>query len=481
MVRHDRTRSRWCLWMSALILVSAAAPPAAAQDDDIYLAVEKVMERAAKAREDGNCLGHGYAIIDANALVDAWAKKWPAGSTVAEILAWQDWAAAMRRIIAGESEMPCGDPPQEDSAVMADLPSETLPGMTNAGNAPPATAPLPGDFQPSASAFEAALAEAARLRAAGNCIAHVYAVADAERELKALYQADNPFAPGADSLAKYRSFQRLSARLEYERDPPCGEPRRIVNPLGISGLSITIEDYATDLLRIHNFERAAVGAPALVWNPALQASATQWAEHLAQTGRLEHAPREGRGAERENLQQLLPGTEAVDMLFPWISEKRDFVPGTFPDVSRTGDWNDISHFSQMIWPGTTDLGCGLAEGRGFVWLDCRYLPGGNRDGQTVGISIVESPANPTAVFVYFEQGSDVLSPQAEELLTTAAQSYRNTGKATVEIRDADPADTATGELADSRLGKVRDALYARGVTVDAIGSGDVGITFGRGP
>ena len=47
----------------------------------------------------------------------------------------------------------------------------------------------------------------------------------------------------------------------------------------------------------------------------------------------------------------------------WIEEKRHFQPGTFPNVSRTGYWKDVAHYTQMIWKGTTNVGCAVHHGR----------------------------------------------------------------------------------------------------------------------
>jgi hypothetical protein len=44
---------------------------------------------------------------------------------------------------------------------------------------------------------------------------------------------------------------------------------------------------------------------------------------------------------------------------------------------------DVAHYTQMIWPQTTEIGCGYAPGGGFNWLVCRYNPGGNKDGKPV--------------------------------------------------------------------------------------------------
>jgi uncharacterized protein YkwD len=142
--------------------------------------------------------------------------------------------------------------------------------------------------------------------------------------------------------------------------------------------------FAATILSIHNSERAAVGAPPLCWNAALASDATAYAQELARTGELVHATREGRGGERENLQKGLIGWGPDRLLRDWTSERRYFHAGTFPSVCGGRDWSECAHYTQMIWPTTTDVGCGVAPGRGFEWLVCRYSPGGNRDGEPVG-------------------------------------------------------------------------------------------------
>ena len=72
------------------------------------------------------------------------------------------------------------------------------------------------------------------------------------------------------------------------------------------------------------------------------------------------------------------------MIGGWTSERRWFVPGRFPYVSRTRSWHDVGHYTQMIWPTTTTVGCGIASARGNDVLVCRYGPAGNVDGSPVG-------------------------------------------------------------------------------------------------
>ena len=147
--------------------------------------------------------------------------------------------------------------------------------------------------------------------------------------------------------------------------------------------SLPPDPSSQQILAIHNSTRSEVGAPPLRWDARLAANAVAHATYLARIGQLVHAPRQGRGIERENLSQAPLGWNAQQMMANWIREKRNFVAGIYPNVSRTGRWEDVAHYTQMIWPTTTNLGCGLASGSGRQWLVCRYSPGGNKDGKPV--------------------------------------------------------------------------------------------------
>jgi hypothetical protein len=69
------------------------------------------------------------------------------------------------------------------------------------------------------------------------------------------------------------------------------------------------------------------------------------------------------------------------MVGGWSSEARYFMPGQFPAVSRSGNWADVGHYTQMIWPTTTHVGCALASNARSDYLVCRYSPAGNIDGR----------------------------------------------------------------------------------------------------
>ena len=133
------------------------------------------------------------------------------------------------------------------------------------------------------------------------------------------------------------------------------------------------------VLAVHNRERAQVGAPPLVWNDDLAAASAQWAQHLVDLSALQHSHGNDYG---ENLWMGSAGQYSyTDMAQGWADEKSLFVYGTFPDVSTDGNWASVGHYTQMIWKGTTDVGCAVANGGGWDILVCRYSPPGNYIGE----------------------------------------------------------------------------------------------------
>ena len=136
------------------------------------------------------------------------------------------------------------------------------------------------------------------------------------------------------------------------------------------------------LLAAHNQERAAHGIARLHWSPKLAAQAGTWAQTLAARGAFEHsASRHGAG---ENLWMGTTGYFAPeDMIGKFVKEGRRFRPGRFPDVSSSGNWADVGHYTQLIWPATQEVGCALETGHGNDVLVCRYYPAGNMMGALI--------------------------------------------------------------------------------------------------
>ena len=145
-------------------------------------------------------------------------------------------------------------------------------------------------------------------------------------------------------------------------------------------------ELARRLLDAHNRERALVGAQPLQWDADLAAHAASYGPMLASLRHLVHSPREGRPGERENLAMAWHGTMSAEQLVNlWSDEKRLLQPGVFPAVSRTGQWEDVAHYTQMVWPTTTRVGCAIFA-VDWDYLICRYSPPGNIDGKLIFIA-----------------------------------------------------------------------------------------------
>lgn len=143
---------------------------------------------------------------------------------------------------------------------------------------------------------------------------------------------------------------------------------------------------AERLLAAHNRERALVGAPPLQWDAQLASSAASYGPTLASLKQLVHSPRETRPGQRENLAMGWHGTMSPEQLVDlWSREKLLLQPGLFPAVSRTGQWKDVAHYTQMVWPTTTHVGCAIFAAD-WDYLICRYSPPGNLDGKPIFVA-----------------------------------------------------------------------------------------------
>jgi uncharacterized protein YkwD len=143
------------------------------------------------------------------------------------------------------------------------------------------------------------------------------------------------------------------------------------------------------ILAAQNAMRAQAGVPPMVWDNMLATGAAAWAQHLALTGVFQHSDRHARRGIGENMWYGSRGYYSPEaMTGLWAAEARNFVPGVFPNVSRTGNWFDVSHYTQIIWPATTRVGCAVASNARTDYLVCRYAPAGNIDNKSVGYRIV---------------------------------------------------------------------------------------------
>jgi hypothetical protein len=136
------------------------------------------------------------------------------------------------------------------------------------------------------------------------------------------------------------------------------------------------------LMQAQKRARTAYGLAPLVWDNALVASARSYAGVLARENRVAHDPQSGVFIRQgENLWKGTRGAfDYATMVADWIDERKNFKTGLFPDVSGKEHWTIVSHFTQIVWPTTTRLGCAIDSNARDDYLVCRYLPAGNVSG-----------------------------------------------------------------------------------------------------
>src|SRR3954447_11216094 len=139
-----------------------------------------------------------------------------------------------------------------------------------------------------------------------------------------------------------------------------------------SGNTVNTADLVNSVLTVHNRERAVVGSPPLTWSDTLATSAKAWAEHLIATDKMEHDLESAASGVGENIATF------------YSSSGKDTDYGQDLWVNEKADWHDgvLSHYGQMIWKNTKEVGCGTASaggqsgnGQTANFLVCRYTPG----------------------------------------------------------------------------------------------------------
>ena len=184
-----------------------------------------------------------------------------------------------------------------------------------------------------------------------------------------------PTPPGDDtSSGDDDGASAVMSDGDDEPAEPSGPSGDDVDPagddLGSSGAGAPSEAQA--ILAEHNKYRAKHCAPPLAWSDKLAKVAQKWADSLVQQGcAFEHS----RTDYGENLAAgttgYLPPDEVVGM---WYREVKDY------------DWKsaefsmEAGHFTQVVWKGTREVGCGKAACNGMDLWVCNYDPAGNVEG-----------------------------------------------------------------------------------------------------
>jgi len=148
-----------------------------------------------------------------------------------------------------------------------------------------------------------------------------------------------------------------------------------------AGPPARLDYFKERVLAAHNKERERLGLPKLAWSDALAANASRWAAHLASLPELEHDS--SIDVEGENLWRGTVGYYTPeDMVALWVDEKKAFNGQPIPASSVTGDFEDVGHYTQLIWKTTSLVGCAVADASGGdEIMVCRYMEGGNVEGE----------------------------------------------------------------------------------------------------
>jgi hypothetical protein len=102
--------------------------------------------------------------------------------------------------------------------------------------------------------------------------------------------------------------------------------------------------------------------------------AQAFAEKVAKSGKLQHASREERNGDGENVFMMMGKAEVTgeDVVGSWYSEVSKY------NFQRGGFQSGTGHFTQVVWKDTKELGMGKAKSPdGKVFVVGRYRPAGN--------------------------------------------------------------------------------------------------------
>jgi hypothetical protein len=125
---------------------------------------------------------------------------------------------------------------------------------------------------------------------------------------------------------------------------------------------------------MHNKLRAKHCAAPLTWSSKLAQFAQQWANTLRDRGCMfGHSNNQQYG---ENLAAGTIGTlDPAQTVQYWYDEIKDYSFKSGGFSMQTG------HFTQVVWRGTQQVGCGHSQCKGMdIWV-CEYDPAGNWEGQ----------------------------------------------------------------------------------------------------
>jgi Cysteine-rich secretory protein family len=164
---------------------------------------------------------------------------------------------------------------------------------------------------------------------------------------------------------------------ELERGPIVATPE----PPGAGGAPPDM----SDMLKVHNERRARHCVPALTWSPALAQAAQAYAEKCILGKHGSSGENMANWVTINNGEPVLPAKSDREIFEDaWYCEIDNYnfdKPEIVGGFKQNCDPPVNGHFTQIVWRGTQQIGCGRAtctiDGKqGTNWV-CRYSPAGN--------------------------------------------------------------------------------------------------------
>lgn len=153
-----------------------------------------------------------------------------------------------------------------------------------------------------------------------------------------------------------------------------------------SAQTINLTTFRSTALSKHNAYRSIHHSPAMTLNNSVNTTAQAWADRLAATGTFAHSSSAQRNGAGENLYVYYTTATSVTSdnlakgaIDSWYNEVKLYNYAAPGFSSATG------HFTQVVWKGSTQLGCGASKGTKTLngtkfnafYVVCHYSPAGN--------------------------------------------------------------------------------------------------------
>ena len=142
--------------------------------------------------------------------------------------------------------------------------------------------------------------------------------------------------------------------------------------------TLDLDKIKKDLLSTHNYYRSRHQVGDLKWNNEIQEIAQAYSEKIAPGHSLIHSTSTYKGESLgENLYMSYGGINGEQASNSWYNEVNnyDFSSHSSAEGKVTG------HFTQLVWKGSKEIGCGSACDGTYCVCCCNYYPAGNFIGR----------------------------------------------------------------------------------------------------